>query len=433
MSKVSNFQPLSLAYVAAATPSHWQVKILDENFDIVTFEEADLVGITAFTSNINRAYDIARIYRERGIKVVMGGIHVSMLPDEALQYADSVVIGEAEGIWEQVVNDFENNRLVAKYTGPRIDLGKGNIRPRRDLLHQSYPWQSVQTSRGCPFSCSFCSVTNYLGSKFRQRCDQDVLDEIKSIKSKYIGFVDDNLIGHDAESKERVRRLFQGMIDLKLSKRWWMQTSINAADEEELIELAARAGCIFVLIGFETIDKGMLKDMKKGINLKTGVENYKKVVNAFHRHGIGVLGTFIIGNDYESDAYYRKLSSFLINSGIDIFQITILTPLPGTELMAQVQNAKQLIFQEFPKDWEKYRFSYVVHNRLGVEAATIYKGNNYLKNRLYSFPVYQYRLLKSLFSLRNPFNSYMAFKMNESMRKSWREAHYYKIYRKDLK
>jgi radical SAM superfamily enzyme YgiQ (UPF0313 family) len=260
-----------------------------------------------------------------------------------------------------------------------------------------------------------------------------VLDELKGIKREYIVFVDDNLIGHNAESKERARRLFQGMIDLKLSKKWWMQTSINAADDDELIKLAARAGCMFVFIGFETIDKEMLKDMKKGINLKTGVENYKKVVNAFHRHGIGVLGAFIIGNDYESEAYYKKLSDFLVHSGIDIFQITILTPLPGTELMAQVQDAKRLIFQEFPKDWEKYRFSYVVHNRLGVEAATIYKGNNYLKNRLYSFPVYQYRLLKSLFSLRNPLNSYIAFKMNESMRKSWHEAHYYKIYRKDLK
>lgn len=433
LSKISNFQPLSLAYLAAATPSHWQVKIIDENFDIFTFEEADLVGITAFTSNINRAYEIARIYRDRGIKVIMGGIHISMLPDEALRYVDSVVIGEAEGIWKQVIVDFENDRLAAKYTGPQIDLGKECIRPRRDLLHPSYVWASVQTSRGCPFNCIFCSVTKYLGNKYRQRCDQNVLDELKDIKSRYITFVDDNLIGYTTESRERAKRLFQGMIDLKLSKRWWMQTSINAADDEELIELAARAGCMFALIGFETIDKGMLKGMKKMINLKTGVENYKQAVNTFHRYGIGVLGAFIIGNDYETEIYYKKLSDFMIHSGIDIFQITILTPLPGTELMAQMQDAQQLVYQDFPKDWGKYRFSYVVHNRAGIEPAKIYMGDNYLKNRLYSLPTYLYRLFRSLFNLRNPLNFYMVFKMNESMRKSWRKAHYYKTYTNTIK
>jgi radical SAM superfamily enzyme YgiQ (UPF0313 family) len=432
LSKISTFPPLSLAYVAAATPSDWQIKILDENFDIFTFEEADLVGITAFTSNINRAYEIARIYRERGIKVVMGGIHVSMLPDEALKYADSVVIGEAEGIWGQVISDFENDHLAPKYEGQRIDLEKRNIRPRRDLQHPGYLWTSVQTSRGCPFSCSFCSVTKYLGKEYRQRSDQDVLEELKNIKGKYITFVDDNLIGYTSDSRERARRLFQGMVDLKLSKQWWMQTSLNAADDEGLIELAARAGCMFVFIGFETIDKATLKDMRKGVNLRIGVENYKKAVRTFHRHGIGVLGAFIIGNDYESDAYYKKLSDFLVNSGIDIFQVSILTPLPGTELMTQVQDAKRSIYQEFPQDWEKYRFSYVVHNPAGVEAETIYIGDNYLKNRLYSFPVYQYRMLRSFFNLRNLLNFHTVFKLNQSMRKSWRNSHYYKTYRKDL-
>lgn len=433
LSKFSTFAPLSLAYVAAATPAHWQVKILDENFDTFTFEEADLVGITAFTSNINKAYEIARIYREKGIKVVLGGIHASMMPDEAMQYADAVVIGEAEGIWKQVVTDFENNRLAVKYEGPRIDLEKENLRPRRDLLHPGYSWQSVQTSRGCPFNCSFCSVTTYLGSKYRQRCAQDVLDELKDIKSEYITFVDDNLIGHTVESRERARKLFQGMIDLKLSKKWWMQTSINAADDEEIIKLAARAGCLFVFIGFETIDKETLKDMKKGVNLKTGVDNYKKAVKAFHKHGIGVFGAFIIGNDYESGNYYKRLSDFLVHSGIDVFQISILTPLPGTELMAEVQDAKRLIFQEFPQDWDKYRFSYVVHHSVGVEEETIYTGDNYLKNRLYSFPIYPYRLLRSLFSLRNLFTFYAVMKVNQSMRKSWRNAHYYKTYGNDLK
>jgi len=424
LSKITRFQPLGLGYVAACTPSDWQVKILDENIEPCSFEDADLVGITAFTSSINRAYEIAETYRQRGTKVVMGGIHVSMLPDEALKYVDSVVIGEAEGVWDRVIKDWEDNRLQPKYTNTRIDLGNNHIRPRRDLFHPDYFWQSVQTSRGCPFNCSFCSVTNYLGPEYRQRTYENVLDELKDIKGKYITFVDDNLIGHNTQSKTRAKKLFQGMVDLKLSKKWWMQASINTADDDELIRLAAKAGCLFVFIGFETIEKRSLKAMKKGINLKTGVNNYKTVVKAFHRHGIGVLGAFILGNDYESDAYYRELANFMVHSGIDVFQTTFLTPLPGTDLMRQLEHEGRLVHKDFPHDWDKYRLSYVVHQPTGVDADTIYRGTNYIKDHLYSFPWYYYRLAKSFLSVRKPVTCLTVRKLNESYKRAWHGAQY---------
>ena len=426
LSRFSTFSPLSLAYVAAVTPSSWDVKILDENFDLFHFEEADLVGITAFTSNINRAYEIAQEYRERNIKVIVGGIHASMLPDEALQYADSVVVGEVESIWEDVIRDFENNSLSRKYIGPRIDLSRFKIRPRRDLLHPDYLWQSVQTSRGCPFNCYFCSVSKYLGKNYRQRGAKDVLDELGEIESEYVAFVDDNLIGYTSESKGRATELFEGMIDRGLSKKWWMQTSINTADDEHLVDLAVQAGCTFVFIGFETINSKTLQDMKKGVNLRIGVENYRKVVDTFHKHGIGVFGAFIIGNDYESPAYYKELSQFLIHSGIDSVQITILTPLPGTGLMEQMKKENRLIYQNFPQDWNKYRFSYMVHEPGGIKVDTIYAGNNFIKDRLYSFPRYQYRILKSLCSLRNMASFYATYKFNKALKKSWQSSHYYK-------
>ena len=163
LSKFSTLPPLNLAYIAAVTPTNWEVKIKDENFTPFEFEEADLVGITAFTSNINRAYELAEIYREKKIKVIFGGIHASMLPEEVLQHGDSVVVGEVEGIWEKVIRDFENNALQPKYKGPQVDLSQSKILPRRDLIHPDYLWNSIQTSRGCPFSCYFCSVSNYLG------------------------------------------------------------------------------------------------------------------------------------------------------------------------------------------------------------------------------------------------------------------------------
>jgi radical SAM superfamily enzyme YgiQ (UPF0313 family) len=426
LSKFSTFQPLSLAYIAAVTPSHWDIKIIDENIDEFKFEEADLVGITAFTSNINRAYEITQMYHEKKIKVIMGGIHISMLPDEALQYADSVVLGEVEGVWKQVIEDFENNHLLQKYNGPQIDLSQTKIIPRHDLLDPSYFWNSVQTSRGCPFNCNFCSVSRYLGKEYRQRKAEDVLTELGQIKGKFITFIDDNLVGYSKESRKRAIELFEGMIALDLKKKWWMQCSMNAADDEHVIKLAARAGCMYVFIGFETLNKNTLEEMKKGINLKIGVENYKRVVDKFHKYGIGVLGSFVIGNDHESPEYYKVLGDFLVAAGIDIVQINILTPLPGTDLMEQMKKEGRLIYQDLPKYWYKYRFSYVVHQIRGVEENVVYAGNNYIKNKIYSFPSYQYRLLNSIHHIRNLTNIYAIYKLNQSMKKGWQATHYYK-------
>jgi radical SAM superfamily enzyme YgiQ (UPF0313 family) len=428
LSKFSTIPPMSLAYIAAVTPSDWEVKIADENFGRLEVEDADLVGISAFTSNINRAYEISRTYRKRGIKVVIGGIHASMLPDEALQYVDAVVIGEAEQIWGKVIEDFENNRLSGKYLGPRVDLTKNAVRPRRDLIDPRYLFQSIQTSRGCPFDCNFCTVSKYLGKEFRQRSADDVLDELQEIEGEYLFFLDDNLIGHSRESIKRAKDIFAGMIKLGLNKKWWMQTSIDSTKDEEVLKLAADAGCMFAFIGFETINEMTLKGMKKGINLKIGVDNYKKVVSALHYHGIGVVGAFIIGNDHEAPLYYRQLAKFLFRSGIDVVQMAILTPLPGTVFMNQMEKEDRLLYTNFPEDWDKYRLSYVVRQPEGVEPETIYIGDNYVKHHIYSFPWNQYRILKSFLSMRNPVNSYAVYRFNKALKKSWQGSHYFRKY-----
>ncbi len=428
LSKFSTIPPLSLAYIAAVTPSDWEVKIADENFGRLEIEDADLVGISAFTSNINRAYEIATQYRDRGIKVVLGGIHASMLPDEALHYADAVVVGEAEMIWSEVIDDFENDRLSGKYMGPRVDFSQNSIKPRRDLIDPRYHFQSMQTSRGCPFDCNFCTVSKYLGTEFRQRNVQDVLNELQEIKGDYLFFLDDNLIGHSRKSIERAKEIFAGMVNLGLNKKWWMQTSIDSAKDDEVLKLAAKAGCMFAFIGFETISNTTLKDMKKGINLKIGIDNYKKVIKAFHSHGIGVVGAFIIGNDYESPEYYKQLAKFLVHSGIDVVQMAILTPLPGTAFMSQVEKEGRLRYRSFPEDWDKYRLSYVVREPEGIEPETIYIGDNYVKNFIYSFPWNQYRILKSLISIKNPKNFYAVYRFNKALKRSWQGSHYYQKY-----
>jgi radical SAM superfamily enzyme YgiQ (UPF0313 family) len=254
------------------------------------------------------------------------------------------------------------------------------------------------------------------------------LDELQQIPGDLLFFLDDNLIGHSRESKKRAMGIFEGMIKLGLNKKWWMQTSIDSADDDHLLKLAAEAGCMLAFIGFETISAKTLKDMQKGINLKIGIDNYKKVIDAFHSHGIGVVGAFILGNDHESPNYYNEMARFLVRAGIDVVQLAILTPLPGTEFMAQMEKEGRLIYNRFPDDWDKYRLSYVVQKPQGLEPETIYTGNNYIKNHIYSFPWYHYRMLRSFVSLKSLTNFYAVYRYNKAYKKSWQGSHYFKKY-----
>ncbi len=432
LSKFTTFEPLSLAYVAAVTPASWEVQAIDENFDRFEFVEADLVAITAFTSSINRAYEIAAVYREKGIQVIMGGIHASLVPDEVIHYADAVVIGEVEEIWAEVLDDFEHNRLKPRYRADRIDFNALSVKPRRDILHSSYLWNSVQTSRGCPFDCAFCSVSRYLGRRFRQRDVEDVLDELAEIEGKYITFTDDNLIGYRKDNVERAKQLFRGMIERRLKKKWWMQTSINAVDDEEAIQLAAKAGCLFVFVGFESIDNEILTSMGKGANITIGVNNYRKVVDIFHKYGIGVIGGFIVGNDYESKNYYKEFAQFLLHSRIDVYSISLLTPLPGTRFFEEMEREKRLIHDNFPEDWKKYRLSRLVHQPKGITTEGVYRGDNYIKKMLYAPLPYFFRIVRSLVQLKKISSFLSVIKLNRALYRSWKNSYYYQNYSVDL-
>ncbi|MBN1887278.1 MAG: cobalamin-dependent protein, partial [Thermoflexales bacterium] len=196
VNKSSRFPPIGLGIVAALTPETWDVALVDENWEPFAYQEADpstgsgpsLVGITAFTASAKRAYEIAAAYRERGVPVVMGGIHASMCTEEALQYVDAVVVGEAEAVWPQVVADVEAGQLQRVYQGEWTDMA-GSPRPRRDLFHPGYLFASVQTSRGCPMDCEFCSVTAFNGRRYRRRPPAEVLDELETIPQKMLFFV----------------------------------------------------------------------------------------------------------------------------------------------------------------------------------------------------------------------------------------------------
>jgi len=250
VNKSSRFPPIGLGIVAALTPAHWDVELVDENWEPFAYRDADLVGITAFTASANRAYQIAAAYRARGVPVVMGGIHASMRPAEAQRFVDAVVVGEAETVWPQVVADAEAGRLQPVYGGSWPDLAGAPV-PRRDLFHPGYMFASVQTSRGCPLDCEFCSVTAFNGHRYRRRPPAEVLDELATIPQKYLFFVDDNIIGYGPSSREQALALFRGLVERRLDKWWFCQASLNFADDEEVLHWAGRAGCQMVFLGLE--------------------------------------------------------------------------------------------------------------------------------------------------------------------------------------
>ncbi|MBN2237861.1 MAG: B12-binding domain-containing radical SAM protein, partial [Bacteroidales bacterium] len=357
--KSSRFPPIGLGIVAALTPQSWDVQLIDENWIPFSYEEADLVGITAFTASANRAYEIASIYHKKNVPVVMGGIHASLCTDEALEFVDSVVVGEAEDVWARVIQDFEANQLQTHYEGSWSDL-KNMVPPKRDLFHPEYQFASIQTSRGCPMDCEFCSVTAFNGNRYRRRPINDVLEELKTISQKMIFFVDDNIVGYGKNSREQSIDLFKGMVDLKLNKLWFCQASLNFADDEELLYWAGKAGCKMVFIGFETEEIDTLKEVNKKLNISRGVDSYEHVFKRIQKAGIAVLGAFIFGMDNDDNLKLSNRAKYCIKSGVDVIQTTILTPLPGTRLFKNLEQNNRLLYNNFPIDWNHFDMTEVV-------------------------------------------------------------------------
>lgn len=351
--------PLGLGIVASLTPSDWNIKILDENFRVFKYREADLVGITAMTATINRAYELAAIYRSKGVPVVIGGIHASAMPEEALQHADSIVMGEAEGAWQELIRDFEAGALKRTYRAGLSDL-QDSPPARHDLFHPGYLFASIQTSRGCPMDCDFCSVPFFNGHKYRLRSTNAVLDEIQTIQNPFIYFVDDNIIGYNKVAEEHAIALFEGMIQRNLKKEWFAQASINIADKPDILKLAAQSGCRMLLIGIEAENEAALIDSNKKLNLKVGVNHYKEAFKRIHEHGINVLGAFIYGMDSDSVTSIEKRTAYIQSSSVDVVQASVMTPLPGTRLYERMNNEGRILCTNFPKDWEHFHFSDVV-------------------------------------------------------------------------
>ncbi|MBI4681929.1 MAG: B12-binding domain-containing radical SAM protein [Nitrospirae bacterium] len=384
----AGFVRLSLPAVAALTPSDWDVEILDARTTPVDFNmKVDLVGITAFTAEVPGAYAIADGFREKGVTVVMGGIHVSALPDEALKHADSVVVGEAEGVWRQLLHDFEKGKLKAVYHADALIDMKGMAVPRRDLLDRDIytSYNTLQATRGCPFNCEYCAVTAFFGNKFRTRPLAEVMHEIKEFQGKDFFFVDDNITGNPKYAKE----LFKALIPLK--RIWGGQTTINFAKNDELLSLYAKSGGRYAFIGFETLSENNLRKMSKSWNSPDG---YKEAIRRIHKAGINIIGSFILGLDEDDTTVFEKTFDFIMENNIDAAQFHILTPFPGTKLYTDMEKEGRIT----DRDWAKYHTGEVIFKPKNMTADELQRGYFWIFRETYRLR----NMLKR--SLRSPRN-----------------------------
>ena len=397
------WKPLSLMVLAGMTPAEWDITIVDENLGVPDYDamtRPDLVGITAFTSQANRAYELADHFRSQGVPVVMGGIHATMCVDEVIERVDSVVTREAEGVWPQVLDDARHGRLKRRYDGGFADITE--VAPaRHDLLATGYALGAIQTTRGCPLNCSFCSVTAFNGAHYRQRPIADVVREFQSIREKRVLVVDDNLIGIRPEHIARAKDLFRAMARANLHKEWIAQASINFADDEELLTLAAKAGCSGVFIGFESPSAAGLQEIGKKFNLLKS-RDFHASVRRIQRHKILVAGSFIIGLDVDKPGIGKQIAEVASQYGVDHLNTLFLTPLPGTRLWDQMASENRIALDDFPKDWRYYTLTFPVARYKHLSPDGIIEEMISCNRDFYSVPRIARRVWSSLWRRRKP-------------------------------
>ncbi|MHB0866566.1 MAG: B12-binding domain-containing radical SAM protein [Thermoleophilia bacterium] len=399
---------LTLPLMAALTPGKHDVTVLDENVEPVDFDaQVDLVAITALTPIAPRAYEVADEFRRRGRTVAMGGVHPSLMADEAAQHADVVVIGESEETWPLLLADLESGVMKRRYVAEdKPDLVSLPV-PRRDLMKQNayLDIPKVETSRGCPFRCSFCSTTIFYGPRMRFRPVEDVIAEVKAIGNRFVFFTDNNITAN----KHYAKRLFKELALLGIY--WLSQGSIDMADDPELMRLAKESGCAGMLVGFESLSDENIAVMGKKASNR--VEEYEEKIRIFHEHQIGLIGCFVFGFDGDDKSVFKKTVRFIKRNNIDCPQLTVLTPFPGTSLREELLQQGRILHSR----WEKYDVSNVVFQPMKMTPEELQAGYNWACEQVYSWGAILSRGIRSIKYMKQPYRSFVFTKNSAVYRK----------------
>jgi radical SAM superfamily enzyme YgiQ (UPF0313 family) len=369
--KTFRFSLLSLLTVAAATPEGDSLRIIDEQVDDVPWDEDfDLVGITAMTATAPRAYELADAFRAKGVPVVLGGMHPTFRPQEALAHADAVVRGEAEGVWADVLEDARGMSLRGVYQAPEPHSLKGLRQPPRKLLPAtSYATvQAVQATRGCPHTCAFCSVSAFNNATQRRRPVGEVAAEVAALPERFFLLVDDSL----AAEPDYAKALFRALIPLR--KHWFSQVTLKSTDDPELIRLAAESGCVGVFVGLETFSDRALESVDKGFNQ---VEEYRWRIRMLHEHGIAVEAGVVLGFDADGPEVFARTLRLLDELEIDMIQVSVLTPLPGTRFFEEMER------RVLDRNWAHYDYHHVVFQPRRMTAESLQAGHDWLTREFY--------------------------------------------------
>jgi len=382
------YAPTSITTLASLVPPELnaQVEIIDEGTDSIPQNfQADILGISVITPNAPRAYQLADEARKRGITVVMGGYHPTILPQEAAEHADAVVIGYAEKAWPRLLFDYKSGNLKKFYNEPALDLFKaGGIYPDRKLLNSKrYLFsQTMETTRGCKNVCSYCIIPTISQRNYAHRDLADIISEIKTMSSKNIVFLDSSLSESIAFSKQ----LFKAMIPLK--KKWYGNITLKSLHDDSWIELAAASGCRGVLIGFESINQASIDGQNKSFNR---VEEYLSAIKKLKKHNIALVACFVFGFDHDDSGVFKKTVDFIQKSGIDLAYFGIFTPFPSTPEYEKMKKEGRILTE----DWSRYDGTNVVFKPAKMSQEELYNGLRYAWEKTYEFKSIAKRLIKS--------------------------------------
>lgn len=403
-------EPLAPAVLASLTPSDVEVKFYDDRMEPIPYEEpTDLVAISVETYTARRAYQIASTYRRRGVPVVMGGFHATLIPEEVSQYAEAIVIGEAENLWQQVIKDFRAGGMRRTYeSAGRPSLQ--HVRPDRSIFKgkRYLPIGLVEAGRGCHLKCEFCAIQSFFGSTQTRRSIEDIVNEVGQIQKPLIFFVDDNFTSNMDEAKELMRSL----IPLKI--KWVSQASIHSAHDEEFLRLARESGCQGLLIGFETLNPKNLKRMGKTFNMMNG--GYENALANLRKYGIRLYATFMLGYDEDDENTFEETVRFAKRSKFFMVSFNHVTPFPGTPLYERLKMEKRLLYDSWWLDPD-YSYGMVPFTPKRMPSKMVQEGCVKARKSFYSLSSILRRSLNIRVNTRGPFMVYGYFLINALMRK----------------